>query len=89
MDRAPEPEAPRRDAVPERDEEESMIRALLMLFVVGIVGMVALGLLLGVLLPLAMVAVKVALVLLVGYFILRLVRPDLAEKYRSRLQNGS
>lgn len=66
-----------------------MIRALLMMFVVGLIGLVALGLVFSVLLPLALVAIKVAFVLLVGYFVLRLVRPDLAEKYRSRLQNGS
>jgi hypothetical protein len=64
-----------------------MIRALMMLFVVGLVGLIALGLVFSVLLPLAVVAIKIALVLVAGYFILRLVRPDLAEKYRSRLQH--
>ncbi len=66
-----------------------MIRALLLMFVVGVVGLMAVGLLLGVLLPLAVVAIKVAVVLLAGYFILRLVRPDLAEKCRSRVQGPS
>lgn len=65
-----------------------MIRSLLILLVVGVLGLAVLGVLFSVLVPLAVLAIKVALVLLLGYFILRLVRPDLAEKYRSRLQNG-
>jgi len=65
-----------------------MIRSVLVLLLVGVLGLAVLGVLFSVLVPLAVLAIKVALVLLLGYFILRLVRPDLAEKYRSRLQNG-
>jgi len=71
-----------------RREEEKMIRSLLVLLVVGVLGLAVLGILFSVMVPLAILAIKVAVVLLLGYFILRLVRPDLAEKYRSRLQDG-
>lgn len=64
-----------------------MIRSVLVLLVVGVLGLAVLGVLFSVMLPLAVLAIKIAVVLLLGYFILRLVRPDLAEKYRSRLQN--
>ena len=55
--------------------------------VLGLVGMTVLSLLFGVLMPLLVIAIKVALVLVVGYFILRLVSPSDAEKVRDKL-NG-
>ncbi len=62
-----------------------MIRSLLVLMAVGVVGMAVLGVVFSLVFPLAALALKVFLVLLVGYFILRLVRPDLAEDIRTRL----
>jgi hypothetical protein len=64
-----------------------MTRAIVTLLVLGLVGMTVLSLLFGVLMPLLMIAIKVALVLVVGYFILRLVSPSDAEKVRDKL-NG-
>lgn len=63
-----------------------MIRSLLLLLVVGFVAMGALGIVFSFLLPLMILAAKAALVLLIGYFLLRLVRPDLAEECRARVE---
>ena len=64
-----------------------MLRAIVTLLVLGLVGMTVLSLLFGVLMPLLVIAVKVALVLVVGYFILRLVSPSDTAKVRDKL-NG-
>jgi hypothetical protein len=63
-----------------------MIRAIVTLLVLGFVGMVVLSLLFGLLVPLLAIALKVGLVLLIGYFILRIVSPEKAEKVRSKLR---
>jgi len=63
-----------------------MIRAIITLLVLGFVGMVVLSLLFGLLVPLLAVALKVGLVLLVGYFVLRIVSPKDAEKVREKLR---
>ena len=67
--------------------EEDMVRAIVTLLVLGLVGMTVLSLLFGVLMPLLIIAVKVALVLVVGYGILRLVSPSDAEKVRDKLNS--
>ena len=64
-----------------------MIRAILTLLVMGLLGMFVLGLLFSVLMPLLMVALKVAAVLVVGYLLLRLVSPRDAERLRDKLRN--
>jgi len=64
-----------------------MARAIVTLLVLGLVGMTVLSLLFGVLMPLLIIAVKVALVLVVGYGILRLVSPSDAEKVRDKLNS--
>jgi uncharacterized protein YggT (Ycf19 family) len=64
-----------------------MTRAIVTLLVLGLVGMTVLSLLFGVLMPLLVIAIKVALVLVVGYFILRLVSPSDAEKVRDKLNS--
>jgi hypothetical protein len=64
-----------------------MARAIITLLVLGLVGMTVLSLLFGVLMPLLIIAVKVALVLVVGYGILRLVSPSDAEKVREKLNS--
>jgi len=63
-----------------------MIRAIITLLVLGFVGMVVLSLLFGLLIPLLAIALKVGLVLLVGYFVLRIVSPKDAEKVREKLR---
>lgn len=69
-----------------------MIRSLLILMLVGLAGLVALALVLSlavtVLFPLAVILLKLAVIAVVGYFVLRLVRPDLAEEYRARIERG-
>jgi hypothetical protein len=63
-----------------------MIRAIVTLLVLGFVGMAVLSLLFGLLLPLLAITLKVGLVLVVGYFVLRIVSPKDAEKVREKLQ---
>lgn len=63
-----------------------MIRAIVTLLVLGFVGMAILSLLFGMLLPLLAIALKVGLVLLVGYLVLRVVSPKDAEKVREKLR---
>lgn len=63
-----------------------MIRSLLILLAVGLVGMAVIGVVFSMLVPLLMLALKVALVLAVGYLILRLVRPDLADECKRKLE---
>ena len=63
-----------------------MIRSLLILLAVGLVGMAAIGVVFSMLVPLLVFALKVGLVLVVGYFVLRLVRPDLADECKRKLE---
>lgn len=63
-----------------------MLKSLLVLAVAGILGLAVAGIVFSVLVPVLVFALKVAAVVLVGYFVLRLVRPDLAEECRERLQ---
>jgi hypothetical protein len=63
-----------------------MIRAIITLLILGFVGMVVLSLLFGLLIPLLAIALKVGLVLLVGYFVLRIVSPKDAQKVREKLR---
>ncbi|MGD8495075.1 MAG: hypothetical protein PVF05_02725 [Gemmatimonadales bacterium] len=64
-----------------------MIRAILTLLVMGLLGMFVLTLLFGVLMPLLLLALKVAAVLVVGYLLLRLVSPRDAERIRDKIRN--
>lgn len=63
-----------------------MIRSLLVLLTVGVVGVAALGIVTSLVVPLAALAIKILVVLLVGYLILRLVRPDVADDLRDRMR---
>ena len=63
-----------------------MIKGLLVLFAVGVAGLAAAGLVFSVVVPLAALAIKILLVLLVGYLILRLVRPDVADDVKERMK---
>lgn len=63
-----------------------MLKSLLVLAAVGLVAFTLAGIAFSVLVPLLIFGLKVAAVLLVGYFVLKLVRPDLAEECRDRLQ---
>lgn len=63
-----------------------MLRAIVTLLVLGLVGMTVLSLLFGILMPLLLLALKVALVLVIGYFVLRLVSPKDAEKVREKIR---
>lgn len=65
-----------------------MIRSLLVLFAVGVGGMFALGLLAAIVGPLLALAIKIAFILVVGYLILRLIRPDKAEEMRNRFKSS-
>jgi hypothetical protein len=63
-----------------------MIRAIFTLLVLGFLGMVVLSMIFGLLVPLVGFAIKVALVLLVGYLVLRVVSPGQADKVREKLR---
>jgi len=63
-----------------------MIRAIFTLLVLGFLGMVVLSMIFGLLVPLMAFAIKVALVLLVGYLMLRVVSPNQADKVREKLR---
>lgn len=64
-----------------------MFRTLLVLAVAGIVALAVGGVVFSVIVPLLVLALKVAAVLLVGYFVLKLVRPDLAEECRRKVES--
>lgn len=63
-----------------------MIRSLLILLAVGLIGLAVVGVVFSMLMPLLMLALKVGLVLVVGYLVLRLIRPDLAEECKRKLE---
>ena len=63
-----------------------MIRSILILLAVGLIGLAAIGIVFSMLVPLLMFALKVGLVLVVGYFVLKLVNPELAEECRRKLE---
>lgn len=56
------------------------------MLVLGFVGMAVLSLLFGLLMPLLLIALKVGLVLTVGYLVLRVVSPGDAERVREKLR---
>ncbi len=64
-----------------------MFRSLLMLFAVGVGGFVALGLVTAIIGPLLALAIKIAFIILIGYLILRLIKPDKAEEMRNRFKS--
>ncbi len=64
-----------------------MLRSLLVLLTVGLVGMAVTGFIFSLLMPLAALAVKIGVILLVGYLILRLVKPDMADSLRDKVTN--
>lgn len=63
-----------------------MIRALITLAVVGFAGVIAISLLFSLLTPLVLWAVKIAVMLLVGYFVLKLISPKTADDVRSKIR---
>ena len=66
-----------------------MARAIGSLLVMGLLGMFVLSLLFSVLMPLMLLAVKVAIVLVIGFLILRVVSPKDAEKIRVKFKKAS
>ncbi|MGI9037336.1 MAG: hypothetical protein ACR2GQ_00600 [Gemmatimonadota bacterium] len=63
-----------------------MLRAIATLLVMGLLGMFVLGLLFSVLMPVLMIAVKVAVVLVIGYLLLRWFSPADADRIRDKLK---
>ncbi|MFQ5688659.1 MAG: hypothetical protein ACE5HQ_00105 [Gemmatimonadota bacterium] len=63
-----------------------MMRSLLVWLTVGAVGLMAAGVVFSLLIPLAVLAIRICFVALVGYLILRLLRPDLADRLRDSLR---
>ncbi len=65
-----------------------MIRSLFVLFAVGVGGMIAFGLVTALVAPLFLLALKIAFVLMIGYLILRMLKPKKAEEIRSRFKSS-
>ena len=63
-----------------------MARAIGSLLVMGLLGMFVLSMLFTVLMPLLVIAIKVAVVVVVGYLILRLVSPGDADRIRDKIR---
>lgn len=61
-----------------------MVRALLVLLTVGMVGVAVTGVVFSLVLPLVLLAIKVAFFCLIVYVVLRMVKPDLAEDLKER-----
>jgi hypothetical protein len=65
-----------------------MIRSLLVLFALGVGGMVAFGLVTALVAPLFFLTLKIAFVLIIGYLILRMLKPEKADEIRSRFKSS-
>ncbi|MEE8594930.1 MAG: hypothetical protein V3T25_03590 [Gemmatimonadota bacterium] len=65
-----------------------MFRSLLMLFAVGVGGFFALSFVTAIVVPLLALAIKIAFIVLIGYLILRLIKPDKAEEMRNRFKSS-
>ena len=61
-----------------------MFRSIFVLLTVGFVGMAVSGLVFGLLFPLVMVALKIAFFVLIGYLILRVEKPEMADNLKNR-----
>jgi phage shock protein PspC (stress-responsive transcriptional regulator) len=59
-----------------------------MLFAVGVGGFFALSLVTAIVVPLLALAFKIAFIVLIGYLILRLIKPDKAEEMRNRFKSS-
>jgi len=67
-----------------------MLKSLLVLLTVGFVGVAVSGIVFGLLWPLLMVALKITFFVLIGYLILKVVKPDLANNLKNCCSsNGS
>lgn len=65
-----------------------MFRSILLLLAVGVGGVVALGLVTSLVVPLLALAFKIAFIVIIGYLILRLIKPDKAEEMRNRFKSS-
>ncbi|MEN8145586.1 MAG: hypothetical protein ABFS14_11610 [Gemmatimonadota bacterium] len=63
-----------------------MFKSILYLLVLGFVGMMVLSVLFGVLAPLIGFAIKLAIIMVVGYFLLRIFSPKKANEVREKLR---
>lgn len=62
-----------------------MFRALVVMTLVGLAAVLAAVLVVGFLFPVVVFVLKLAFLAVVGWFVLRLFRPELAEDYRRRV----
>ena len=65
-----------------------MFRSILLLLAVGVGGVVAFGLVTALVVPLLALAFKIAFFVLIGYLVLRLIKPDKAEEMRNRFKSS-
>ncbi len=63
-----------------------MFKSILYLLVLGFVGMMVLSAVFGVMAPLIGFAVKLAIIMVVGYFLLRIFSPKKANQVREKLR---
>ncbi len=63
-----------------------MFKSILYLLVLGFVGMMVLSVVFGFLAPLIGFAIKLAVIMVVGYFLLRILSPKKANQVRDKLR---
>ena len=63
-----------------------MFRSLMVLLTVGFVGVAVASLVFSVLIPLLAIALKIAVVAVIGYFILRMVKPGMADDLKRKVR---
>ena len=66
-----------------------MLRPLFVTASVGLVGMFVASFVFSLLLPLAILAFKIAMFCFVGYFILRMVKPEMADRLCGRAKGDT
>jgi predicted membrane channel-forming protein YqfA (hemolysin III family) len=60
-----------------------MLKSLFVVLTVGVVGFAVSGIVFGLLFPLVIVALKILFFVLIGYLILRLVKPEMADNLKN------
>ena len=66
-----------------------MLRPLFVMLTVGVVGMAAASLIFSLVIPIVILALKIGMFVIVGYFILRLVKPEMADNLRNKVKGKS
>lgn len=63
-----------------------MLRSLFTLLTVGVVGIAAASVMFTLLLPIVLIAIKIGLFVVIGYFLLRMIKPEMADNLRDKVK---